>query len=222
MNRQYPDYGGAYPADCEYDADYDADYDEEFDGEYSDEYDADRRWLWVAGVAGAILLVAVIATVVVVNSGDSESTAAKIATPATRPAVTPPPTPTASTPPLPPETVTTLTPSTAVSPTTTAATTAEAAPPPVADPRTIVYSVTGNKQLIDLITVIYTDEQGMPRTEFNVALPWTKSVVPNPDVGINSVTATSVAGQLNCTITDASGVTVAAQNNNTIIATCNR
>jgi hypothetical protein len=39
-------------------------------------------------------------------------------------------------------------------------------------------------------------------------------------VSIESVTATSVAGQLNCAITDGAGATVVAQNNNTIITTC--
>ena len=36
------------------------------------------------------------------------------------------------------------------------------------------------------------------------------------------MTATSVAGQLNCSITDAAGATIAAQNNNTMITTCTK
>jgi hypothetical protein len=44
----------------------------------------------------------------------------------------------------------------------------EAAP----SPRTITYRVTGNRQLLDLVTVIYTDAQGALQTDVNVALPW--------------------------------------------------
>ncbi len=36
------------------------------------------------------------------------------------------------------------------------------------------------------------------------------------------MTATSVAGQLNCSITDANGALVAAQNNNSMITNCTR
>ena len=201
----------------EYDDEYD-DYDnfDDVDGE-----PADRRWLWVAGAAAVILLVAVIGTVVIVNGGDSATTAGTVAsrTAVTAPPAAPPATSTPSAAALAPETVTTPTPSTA--PATEPAATETAAAPAV-DPRTIVYRVTGSRQLFDLVTIIYTDEQGLPRTDVNVALPWTKTVVLNPDVQVGSVTATSLAGQLNCTIADAQGATVAAQSNNTMIATCNR
>jgi hypothetical protein len=70
--------------------------------------------------------------------------------------------------------------------------------------------------------VIYTDAQGALQTDVNVALPWSKTVVLDPGVTLGSVTATSMAGQLNCTITDASGSAVAAQNNNTMIANCTK
>ena len=98
----------------------------------------------------------------------------------------------------------------------------EAAPPPAADPRTVTYTVTGNRQLFDLVTIIYTDQQGALQTDVNVALPWTKQVTLDPGVQLSSVTATSVAGQLNCSITDGAGATLAAQNNNTMIANCTR
>jgi hypothetical protein len=197
-----------------------------------EDYDAydddpiDRRWIWIAGVAGAILLVAVICTVVILGGGDSGSVSATVAAPATTsaraststaPSPTTPPSPTTSPAPppaaLPPETVTTLTPTESAPPTE--------APTEVApSPSTITYRVTGNRQLIDLVTVIYTDAQGALQTDVNVALPWSKTVVLDPGVELSSVTATSVGGQLNCSITDASGTALAAQNNNTMIATC--
>ena len=208
---------------------YDADDDEYDDGyrEYTEPLD--RRWIWVAGVAGAVLLVAVICTAVILGGGDSGSVKATYAPPAatSSPATTtqaPPRTPSMPAPvplptgPLTPETVTTVSPSpSAPSPS------AQAAPTEVAPaPRTVTYQVTGSRQLIDLVTVIYTDQQGALQTDVNVALPWTKSMVLNPGVDLSSVTATSMLGQLNCSITDASGATVAAQNNNSMIATCTK
>ena len=201
------------------------DYDD-FD-DYADYQPIDRRWILVAGVAGAILLVAVICTVVILGGGDSGSVTTTVVAPTTsQPAATtsaPPVATTPSAPPpaasLPPETVTTVTP-TASAPPSTAPT--DAAPAPVPAPNAITYRVTGTRNLIDLVTVIYTDSQGALRTDVNVALPWAKTVVLDPGVTLSSVTATSVTGQLNCSITDASGAAIAVQNNNTMIANCTK
>jgi len=203
---------------------------EEYDDEYGDieEYyePIDRRWVWVAGVAGAILLVAVICTVVILGGGDSGSVSTTVAPPATtsQPAATtsaPAATTSIARPAatLPPETVTTVSPTASAPPTDTPA---EAAPAPAAAPNTITYRVTGNRSLLDLVTVIYTDSQGALQTDVNVALPWAKTVVLDPGVTLSSVTATSVTGQLNCSITDAAGAAIAAQNNNTMIANCTK
>jgi hypothetical protein len=193
--------------------------------DYGDEDYApiDRRWIWVAGVAGAILLVAVICTVVILGGGDSGSVSTTVAPPTpTHSAATTSAPPVATTPaapptaaPLPPETVTTVTPTASAPPTDTPT---EAAP----TPRTITYRVTGNRQLIDLVTVIYTDAQGALQTDVNVALPWAKTVVLDPGVELSSVTATSVTGQLNCSIIDASGTAIAVQNNNMMITNCTK
>jgi hypothetical protein len=134
---------------------------------------------------------------------------------------------------LPPETVTTVTPppgasstlgpSLAPTQTPTAAPLPTGAPPPVAlNPRTVVYSVTGTKQLLDLVNVVYTDARGYPQTEFNVSLPWSKVVVLNPGVQTESVVATSFYGQLNCAIVNAAGQPVVASANNSVMATCTR
>jgi hypothetical protein len=197
---------------------------EDYD-DYDDYEPIDRRWIWIAGVAGAILLVAVICTVVILGGGDSGSVSTTIAPPSpttTQPAATTSASPAATTPSapppaaaLPPETVTTVTPTASVPP---SATPTEAAP----SPSTITYRVTGNRQLLDLVTVIYTDAQGALQTDVNVALPWSKTVVLDPGVELSSVTATSVVGQLNCSITDASGTAIAVQNNNTMIANCTK
>ena len=201
------------------------DYEDYADYEDDDHQPIDRRWIWVAGVAGAILVVAVICTVVILGGGDSGSVSTTVLPPTTtRPAATASAPPVATTPsapppaaPLPPETVTTVTP-TASAPPSDAPTPAATAPAP----NTITYRVTGNRNLIDLVTVIYTDAQGALQTDINVALPWSKTVVLDQGVQLSSVTATSVIGQLNCSITDASGTAIAAQNNNTMIANCTK
>jgi hypothetical protein len=182
-------------------------------------YEDSTRWRWVAGVAGAVLVLAVIGTVVIVRGGDSATTTARIQPPAVaRPSATTP-RPAATTPStsLPPETVTTVTPS-ATTPTV-------AAPPPTphVDQRTITYTISGTRQPGDFVTVTYIDGTGAPRTEFNVMLPWRKIVTPaTGDMLLKSVTAVSLASHLNCSITDRNGLAVAAQDFNTIATTCNR
>jgi hypothetical protein len=251
MDRPYATYsridttrrnGGYADSDVE---DYDS-YDSDGFRAYEDEYDdvddiyeyedpIDRRWIWVAGVAGAILLIAVICTVVILGGGDSGSVSKTVVAPtpttqaqdaitttAAPPVMTsaaPPPAPIA---PLSPETVTTIAPP----PTASVAPAPAAAPAPtdaaVPSPQTITYMVTGNRQLLDMVTVVYTDAQGALQTEFNVALPWVRTVTLDPGVQLKSVIATSLAGQLNCAVTDATGATVVAQNNNSMIATCTK
>lgn len=225
-----------YPDDA-YDTRYgDADYEdaENYD-EYVDEARIDRRWMWIAGVAGAILFVAVITASMILGGGDSGSVSATVASPLPTSSAAPAPSQDAaapaqpSPPSLPAETVTTVTP-TAETPAPAAAPVPtpllpapQAVPPPAAAvPGTVTYRITGNRNLIDLVTVIYTDAQGALQTDLNVALPWTKTIVLNPGVSLSSVTATSVSGQLNCAILDANGSLIAAQNNNSIITNCTR
>jgi hypothetical protein len=218
------------------DADTGAEYEYEYPADYHDELD--RRWIWVAGVAGVILMVAVICTGVILGGGDSGSVSATQASTSTAEATTAAPTTTSAPAPvpappvqqtqnLPAETVTTVTPTpspTAITipPVTEAP---AAAPAPAVDPaaaRTITYTVTGNRQMLDLVTIIYTDQQGALQTDVNAALPWSKTVTLDPGVQLSSVTATSIGAQLNCAITDAAGAPLVTQANNTIIATCTK
>lgn len=217
-------------ADAEYDddvEDYDeyADYGDGDDVRYYTEYD-DRRWLWVASVAGIVLLIAVAGTMMILSGNDSGTTSATVSPSITKAAPFPgdAPSPTARRAPsaLPPETITSVTPTPTAAPPSAAIEPTETAPPPAADPRTVTYTVTGNRQLFDLITIIYTDQQGALQTDVNVALPWTKQVTLDPGVQLSSVTATSLGGQLNCSITDGAGETLASQTNSTMIANCTR
>jgi hypothetical protein len=211
------------------------DYPDEVDETYTDS-DApvgptDYRWRPVAAIAAAVFVLAVIATVLIVNGGDSASTTATVVPPTRTVIATPRPTTPPPTSSLPPETVTTVPsrpraptarPTAEPSPTPTAASPSTPSTPPAVDPHTFVYRVTGSKQLFDLVSIIYTDAQGLPHTDLNVSLPWSKTVVLTPGVQIKSVVATSLTGRLNCAITDAAGQTVVASTNNAIIATCTR
>lgn len=193
----------------------------------------DHRWRPLAVIAAGVLVLAVIATALILNGGDSGTTTATVVgPPPTRTVIaTPGPTlPTAApSTSLPRETVTTVTPPPTTQPTTApssspVATAPQAVPPapPTVNPRTIVYRVTGTKQLLDFVSIVYTDARGLPHTDFNVSLPWSKMIVLNPGVQLKSVVATSIGGHLNCMITDAQGQTVVASTNNAMIATCTR
>jgi hypothetical protein len=219
-----PDADAEYGDDVE---DYDeyADYGDGDDVRYYTEHD-DRRWLWVASVAGIVLLIAVAGTMMILSGNDSGTTSATVSPSITQAAPFPSdaPSPTARRTPsaLPPETITSVTPTPTAAPPSAAIEPTETAPPPAADPRTVTYTVTGNRQLFDLVTIIYTDQQGALQTDVNVPLPWTKQVTLDPGVQLSSVTATSVGGQLNCSITDGAGETLASQTNNTMITNCTR
>lgn len=181
-----------------------------------------------------------IATAVIINSGDSATIKATVGAttphavisttlrPSGEPSMTtsgPPSGPRGTTPgALPPETITTLTPGNGPTKTASAAPAPTAAAPPGAtlSPRAVVYSVTGTKQVFDLVNIAYTDARGFPVTEFNVSLPWTKVVVLNPGVQVESVIATSIYGQLNCSIVNAQGQLVKASANSSALATCTR
>lgn len=190
----------------------------------AEDYDAytgpDNRWRWVAAFAAVVLLVAVVATMVITSGGDSVSTSTPLTplnTPRTVIATAPP---TSAKPPLPPETVVTVTPTPSATPEPTTPDTPAATTAPPVPAASVTYTVTGSRPLLDLVTIIYTDEQGLPRTDLNVALPWTKTLVLEPGVTFSSVTATSLTGKLNCAITNANGAVLVSQTNNSMIATC--
>ncbi|UGT90333.1 hypothetical protein [Mycobacterium ostraviense] len=247
--RGYPDDDGY---DTEADDDYGYEGGGYDDGGYEDGgygelvWSTGSRWRPVAAILGAVVALGAVATAVIINSGDSATTKATVGAPVgapvprtavsttprttAPPGTTPSPTPSTSArpgtsaPQLAPETVTTVTiPSAAPSRIPTAAPPQPGTPPSAAlSPRAVFYSVTGTKQLLDIVNVVYTDERGFPVTEFNVALPWTKMVVLNPGVQTESVVATSIYSRLNCVIVNAQGQPVVVSTTNSILATCTR
>ena len=190
-------------------------------------YEESTSWRWVAAGAAIVLVLAVIGTVIILQSGNDTSTTGRVVPSRPAPSVTPPVGPSFSKPPPPvatttppapspsPETVTTLTP-TATASTEPAPTTSETVP------ATFTYTVSGTRKPGDFVTVTYIDGTGAPRTDFNVTLPWRKTVIPAGALLLKSVTAVSLASHLDCTITDADGQTIASQDFNTIATTCNR
>lgn len=192
-------------------------------------YEESTGWRWVAAGAAVVLILAVIGTIIIVRSGDDTSTTGRVVPSRSAPIVTPPvsgpPPPVATTtsplpspspsPSLSPETVTTLTPS---------ATASTEAPPTTSETvaGTFTYTVSGTRRPGDFVTVTFIDGTGAPRTDFNVPLPWTKTVISAGAMLLKSVTAVSLASHLNCSITDADGQTIASEDFNTIAATCNR
>jgi hypothetical protein len=218
----------AYPDDdvddaCDTDPDLNADYN--WTG-----WPADSRWRPATAIVGAVAALGAIATAVIINSGDSASTKATLGAPAPHPVTSAPATTKASVPPsaapgpsrLPAETFTTVTTPSAAPIAPPAAAAPTVAPPLAAaalNPRTIVYSVNGSKQLLDLVNIVYTDAQGVPQTEFNVSLPWSKVVVLNPGVQTESVVATSFYGRLSCSVFNAAGQRIIASNVSNM-ATC--
>lgn len=223
--RSYPDDDAD---DCDTDPYLNADYN--WTG-----WPADSRWRPATAILGAVVAVGAVATAVIINSGDSASTKATLGAPAPHPVTSAPATTKVSAPPspsrvaqLPPETVTTVTtpsaaPSTPAAQTPTAAPPLAPAPPTAAlNPRTVVYSVSGAKQLLDLVNVVYTDARGVPQSEFNVSLPWSKVVVLNPGVQTESVVATSFYGQLSCSVFNAAGQRIMASGSPSNMATCSR
>lgn len=219
-----------YPED-----DYDGADTDVLDGYGDLAWSADTRWRPAAAILGAVVAVGAIATAVIINSGDSATTKATVGPPVPPPLTSAAPAPKTTAPPsasqipLPPETVTTVAPPPSAAPRPapaqppTAAPLPPGTPPPVAvNPRTVVYSVTGTKQLLDLVNVVYTDARGYPHSEFNVSLPWSKVIVLNPGVQTVSVVATSFYGQLNCSVVNAFGQPVVVSANNGVVATCTR
>jgi hypothetical protein len=190
-------------------------------------YQDPTRWRWVAAGAALVLVLAVIGTVVILRSGDRTSTSTRIVPPSSPPVASPPvttrPLPSATTtpptppppPPPPPETVTTVTPSVTAS---------AQAPPTTSESgtRSVTYTISGTRRPGDFVTVTYIDATGVPRTDFNVTLPWAKTVTPAGAMLLRSVTAVSLASHLNCSITDADGQTITSQGFNAIATTCNR
>lgn len=154
-----------------------------------------RRWLWLAA-GTAVLLVAGLVAAVLINTGtDRQPTTEAPRTsvlgppPARTPSLTPPRTNPRTSPPRTSPQPTPQSPGTsAPTPSTTA---------PAGATRSVVYQVSGEGRAL---SIAWIDTGGALRTDFDVALPWSKQVsLSASDSPI--VTVITTGGKVSCSLT---------------------
>lgn len=151
------------------------------------------RWLWIVAAIAMVTVIGLVIALVIVNSSPQQTVVA--------------PVPTLSAPTMSEPTVSTTPPTTTRRPTTTPRpvvppTTTPSAPGGSATPgvtETVTYDVTGPGRAIN---ITYVDNGGVLQTEFNVLLPWSKTVnLTQPAKNSASVSIINVGRQVNCSIT---------------------
>lgn len=146
-------------------------------------------WLWVLAGAVVLLVVALVIALVITNSPRQQTVVAPA------PSM---PEPTATTSERPTTTSRIPTPVVPL-PTTPPSSTAPTTPPPSASTETVTYDVVGEGRVIN---ITYTDTGGVPQTEFNVALPWSKQVeLPSPARGSARISIINVGRDVTCSVT---------------------
>jgi len=143
-----------------------------------------RMWLWVLAGVAVLLVIGMVAALFIV-SGTEEQT------------VVAPPLATATSTPR----TTTSRPTTTTVPSSEAPTTGPSTTESVAPGATeqVVYNVTGSGKAIN---ITYVDEGGVLQTEFNVMLPWSKTVqLAAPAKDSASVSIVTFGREVSCTIT---------------------
>lgn len=145
-------------------------------------------WLWVLAGAVVVLVVALVIALVITNSSRQQTV------------VAPAPSmqePTAATSQRP--TTTSRVPSPVVPlPTRASPSTTPSTPPPSESTDTVTYDVVGEGRVIN---ITYTDTGGVPQTEFNVALPWSKQVeLPSPARSSARISIINVGRDVTCSV----------------------
>jgi len=151
------------------------------------------RWLWIVAGIAVVTVVGLVIALVIVNSSQQQTVVAPVPTISEQPSE--PTVPTA-----PPTTTRRPTPTTSPRPAVPPAT-----PPAPSTPATpgatepVTYDVTGQGRAIN---VTYVDNGGILQTEFNVMLPWSKTVaLAQPATQSASVSIINVGRQVSCSIT---------------------
>ncbi|MGE2713470.1 MmpS family transport accessory protein [Mycolicibacterium litorale] len=145
-------------------------------------------WLWVLAGAVVLLVVALVIALVITNSSRQQTVVAPA------PSM---PEPTATTTPRP------TTPTRTPTPVVPLPTTPSSPAPPTSVPseatETVTYNVVGEGRVIN---ITYTDTGGVPQTEFNVALPWSKQVeLPSPARSSARISIINVGRDVTCSVT---------------------
>jgi len=150
------------------------------------------RWLWIVAAVAVVTVIGLVIALVIVNSSQQQTVVA--------------PVPTLSEPSIAEPTLSTGPPTTTRRPTTTSrpaptTTTAPSVPGGSTVPgatESVTYNVTGEGRAIN---VTYVDDGGVLQTEFNVLLPWSKTVnLAQPAKRSASVTIINVGREVNCSI----------------------
>lgn len=150
------------------------------------------RWLWIVAAVAVVTVIGLVIALVIVNSSQQQTVVAPVPTLSdpgpTEPTVTTPPTTTRRP---------TTTSRPAVPPTTAPSAPGGTGTPGVTE--TVTYNVTGEGRAIN---VTYVDNGGVLQTEFNVLLPWSKTVdLAEPAKQSASVSIINVGREVNCSIT---------------------
>ncbi|MGA5464822.1 MmpS family transport accessory protein [Mycobacterium sp. NPDC050041] len=149
------------------------------------------QWLWWVAAAAVLVVVGLVIALVISNSSRQQTVVAPAPampepTASSTPRTTTPRTTTATSPS--PTPVLPLPTSSAPTPTTTASGQTE----------TVTYDVSGEGRAI---SITYTDSGGLPQTEFNVALPWSKQVdLPAPAQSAARISIINLGNQVSCTV----------------------
>lgn len=150
------------------------------------------RWLWIAAAIAVVTVIGLVIALVIVNSSQQQTVVAPVPTLSENNTTEP--------------TLSSPAPTTTRRPTTTsrpapATTTAPSVPGGSSAPgatETVTYTVTGEGRAIN---VTYVDDGGVLQTEFNVLLPWSKTVnLAQPAQQSASVTIINVGRKVNCSI----------------------
>jgi hypothetical protein len=148
-------------------------------------------WLWILAAVVVLLVVGLVIALVITNSSRQQTVMAPApsvpeptgTTTSQRPTTTtrsptrvPPPVPSESA--IPPSTASTA---------------------PSTGTETVDYDVIGQGRVIN---ITYTDTGGVPQTEFNVALPWSKRVeLPSPAESAARISIINVGRDVTCSVT---------------------
>ena len=150
------------------------------------------RWLWIVAAIAVITVIGLVIALVIVNSSQQQTVVAPVPT-LSEPSGAEP---TLSS--TPPTTTRRPTTTSRPAPTTTAAPSVPGGSATPGATETVTYTVGGEGRAIN---VTYVDDGGVLQTEFNVVLPWSKTVnLAQPAKQSASVTIINVGREVNCSI----------------------
>ena len=149
------------------------------------------RWLWIVAAVAVLAVIGLVIALVIVNSSKQDTVVAPLPSLAEPSFTTPTPTTTPPTPTIPVFPLPTLPRAPGTTPPTTPAA------PGALD--SVIYNVTGDGRAIN---ITYVDTGGVLQTEFNVALPWSKTVeLAQPAQNSASISIINVGREVSCSVT---------------------